>query len=151
MDNNYNKIDMEKDMKNFGISMANGNPGATIVILKMIKERMVLDLLLLQRLNIAGESLYKLYNDCCQRNYKKLARTIQLIRWRVFTQEEVNLNLNQTVAIPFIDDGIQIECAPSYEEAFDYDYCKWEEYSKKQRESFVNKINSRKQKILTKF
>ena len=51
-----------------------------------------------------GNQVYKLYHNCCQENESKFWGTILLFKHRVFTPEDVQINLNLPDPIPFIDD-----------------------------------------------
>ena len=100
--------------------MSEGNPGAMQTIIQMLQDPSgFMDLLSLDSLDIRGTRLYMLYSDCCDRNIKKFKRTLQLLRYGVFSHDEIMANLNvEAIALPFIDDELGIEGIPSYDEDF---------------------------------
>jgi hypothetical protein len=51
-----------------------------------------------------------------------------------------NLNL-EAIALPFIDDELQIEGVPSYDEKFDCFDEKYEEFANMNRDNLLKKIN----------
>ena len=123
------------------VTMADGNPGAMMIVFNMLSsDEMIYRLLTLNKLNIKGEQIYKLFNDCCDRNDQKYIRTIDMIEFNVFTKEEIFANLNLVRSIPFIDDNIQIKNLTEYDKQFGSNNEYWDIYCKKQKESFINRI-----------
>ena len=51
-----------------------------------------------------------------------------------------NLNL-ETIALPFIDDDLEIEGIPSYDEEFSYSHDKYEEFATMNRNHLLKKLN----------
>ena len=125
------------------MTMGEGNPGALNVAMEMMNEPAgFLDLLLCDSLNIRGSKLYMLHNDCCRRNKDKLNLTLMMIRCGVFSEEEIQANLNLIRAIPFIDDSIDIDRGSSYGEDLGPDVEEWKEFCAKNREVFIQKLNT---------
>lgn len=124
--------------------MTEGNPGAMMVIMDMLKDpKGFLDILLLDHMEIRGSHLYMLHNDCCGRNNDKFKRTLKMFRCGTFTQAEINANLERTYAVPFIDDSVEIEGGiPPYGADFGPTHPKWEEWCKAQRTSFERRIRT---------
>ncbi len=124
--------------------MIQGNPGALTVVEKMLKDpdpRHMFDIVYLEGYDIRGPRLWQFYSDGADKNYDKFSRTIFLMRMGVFTEEEVNTNLDMICAIPFINDDIIIEGVPAYGEDFGLGHEKWEEYCLKQKESFNERLS----------
>lgn len=133
---NMNQIDMI-------VAMAEGNPGAMKVLFEMASDpKRYLDILLCDEYGIRGSKLYMLNNDCCNRNMGKFDRTLLMIRCGIFSLDEIHQNLELVRAIPFIDDSIKMEGIPAYGEAFGPMNPKWDEYCNKNREVFIEKLNS---------
>lgn len=141
------KITSDMNIMDMILIMSEGNPGAIGVLMSMIKDpRGLLDILLCDSLEIRGSKLYMLYNDCCQKNDGKFKRTLQMLRGGIFTKEEIHANLNLVYAIPFIDDNIEIEGIPSYDEEFELMDDKWDEYCALNKESFTKRLNEKTKK-----
>lgn len=122
--------------------MSEGNPGALTVLAEIMKEpNGILDILSLDSLDIRGSKLYMLWNDCCGRDFKKFKRTLQLLRTGVFDHEEIMANLDRVRALPFIDDDLNIEGIPSYDEEFNRSHPKWQEFVQLNKENLLNKID----------
>ena len=118
--------------------MSEGNPGAMRVIMEILQDQTgFLKLLSLDSLDIRGVKLYMLYNDCCGRNMKKFKRTLELLNYGVFSHDEIMANLDEyAVALPFIDDELDIEGIPSYDEEFSYSHEKYEEFATMNRKNY---------------
>ena len=86
-------------------AMSEGNPGAIECIALMFLDDpygTMLDLLLLDSLEIYGSKLYMIWNDCCDRNVKKMKKTLEAFRKGQFSKEEIHKNLSEVYAKPFI-------------------------------------------------
>lgn len=124
--------------------MSEGNPGALNVIMGMMSDpRSMIDILLLDSLDIRGSKIWMLYSDCCEQNKKKFDRTLMALRCGAYLEEEIQANLSLCRAVPFLDDSIQIEGVPSYEEDFGPTHEKWDEYIKANKEVVAPKIQER--------
>lgn len=123
--------------------MSEGNPGAMQIVIEMLNDpRGLLDILLCDSLDIRGSKLYGLKNDCCKKNNDKFNRTLMMLRCGIFSDEEIQSNLNLPYSIPFIDDDIEIEGIPPYGKDFGPRDEKWAEFCQKNRESFIQKLNN---------
>ena len=122
--------------------MSEGNPGAMKVIMEMLQEPTgFLKLLVLDSMDIRGARLYMLHNDCCGRNMKKFNRTLELLNYGVFSHDEIMANLNvNAYALPFIDDELDIEGIPSYDEEFSYSHEKYEEFATMNRKNLLKQL-----------
>ena len=131
------KIKSNMSMKEIVVTMSEGNPRALSVIMGMMQDPTgLLDIFMLDGMDIRGSHLYMLYNDCCQRDPAKFKRTLMLLSSGVFTQEQIHENLERCYALPFIDDSIEMEGVPSYNDDFGPTHPKWDEWCEAQKESF---------------
>ena len=134
------KINQNMDFMDVVLTMAEGNPEAIAVVIELFSiPTGPSDILMLDNMDIRGERLYMLHNDCCYRNPKKFKRTLAMLRAGVFTEEQIQDNLGLCYALPFIDDTIEIEGVPPYGEDFDPTHPKWNEWVKAQQESFESR------------
>lgn len=135
------KINMNMGLQEVVLTMCENNHGALMIVLDMInRPESFLDLLLCDSLDIRGVKLYLLYNDCCNRNKGKFNRTLLMIRHGIFTEEEIHQNLSLNKAVPFIDDEMNLNGIPTYDEKFNSIHPKWNEYCSIQREIFIGKL-----------
>lgn len=119
------------------MTMCEGNPGAMMVLMGMMESPTgFMDILMLDSMDIRGSHLYTLNNDCCRRDPAKFKRTLMMLRSGVFTQEQIHENLERCRALPFIDDSIEMEGIPSYDDDFGPTHPKWDEWCEAQKESF---------------
>lgn len=140
--NKKEKITAEQSVFDMIMTMSEGNPGAMNVIMQMLENpRSLLDVFLCDSLDIRGYKIYMLYNDCCERNEDKFNRTLMMLRCGVFSEQQIQENLNLVRAIPFIDDNIIIDGVPSYGNDFGPTDEKWEEFCAKNKDIFTQKLN----------
>lgn len=138
------KITSDMNMMDMMMVMSEGNPGALTVLMQMTQDpRSILDILLLDSLGIRGSKIWMLYSDSCGKNARKFNRTLMVLRSGAYTQEEIQGNLGLCYAMPFLDDSIQIEGIPSYDEDFGPSHDKWDEYIKANKEIVAPKIRER--------
>lgn len=134
------KINGDMNIMEMVMTMSEGNPGAISVIMEMMQDPTgPRDILMLDSMDIRGSYLYMLNNDCCRRDPAKFKRTLMVLRSGVFTQEQIHENLERDYALHFIDDSIEIEGVPSYDDDFDSfgpTHPKWDEWCEAQKESF---------------
>lgn len=131
------KINGNMNMMEMVMIMSEGNPGAMSVIMGMMQDLTgPRDILMLDSMDIRGSHLYMLNNDCCRRDPAKFKRTLMVLRSGVFTQEQIHENLERDYALPFIDDSIEMEGVPSYDDDFGPTHPKWDEWCEAQKESF---------------
>lgn len=75
------------------ISFAGGNPGALNTLCELQKEakdRTALFLLTLDRMELYERHLYMLWNDCCNRDIKKVIRILELYEREIITQKDID-------------------------------------------------------------
>ena len=123
--------------------MTNGDAKAMDAVFSILNSPFgEIDISRLDILDIRGEKLAKLFNECCGKNPGKLHRTVQFFGWSVFSKDEIHKNLGLPTPIPFIDDTITFEGIPSYDKEIDSTNDKWGEYCRKNREVFIKKLFS---------
>lgn len=149
MKNNNEKLTADMNTMDVLITMAEGNPGALNVLMGMIKDPKTsfIDILLCDSLGIRGSKLYKLHNDCCARNDEKFARTLMMLRSGIFTDDQIQNNLDLIGALPFIDDSIVIDGVPPYGKDFGPTHEKWGEFCSIQGKSFSDKLTRVKEQM----
>lgn len=136
------KINGDMGIQEMIFTMCEGNPGAMMVIMGMISDPAgVMDILMLDGMDIRGEKLYMLNNDCCKRDPAKFKRTLMMIRSGVFTQEQIHANLERCYALPFIDDSIKMDGVPPYGEDFGPGNPMWEKWCEAQKESYEQRCS----------
>lgn len=125
------------------MTMCEGNPGALNVVMQMINDaRGFVDILLCDSLDIRGTKLYMLFSDCCDMNIDKFHRTLLMFKGGVFSEEQIQANLDLTYAIPFIDDSIVIDGVPPYGKDFGPGEDNWKEFCDKNKEAFTQKLDA---------
>lgn len=75
------------------ISFAGGNPGALNTLFELQKEakdRTALFLLTLDRMELYESHLYMLWNDCCNRDIKKVIKILELYEREIITQQDID-------------------------------------------------------------
>ena len=136
------KITGDMNIMDMMMVMSEGNPGALTVLMQMMQNpTSFFDVLLLDSLDIRGSKIWMLYSDSCGKNTGKFNRTLMALRCGAYSQEEIQGNLGLCYAMPFLDDSIQIEGVPSYDEDFGPTHDKWDEYIKANREVVAQKIH----------
>lgn len=125
-------------------TITKGVPRAQVVVMQMLDDpRVLLDILLLDALDIRGEKVWYLFSDCCKGNFGKFKRTLMALRDGAYSETKIQGNLELCKAIPFLDDSVQIEGVPSYDQFFGPGDPKWEEYIKANVEVVVPRIKER--------
>lgn len=87
------------------IDMCEGNIGAFTFLNSLAVQKYpegIRAILFMEELEIRGEKAYKLWNDCCKRNYDKVFQTLQAFREGKFSSKQIHKNLDQNYAKPFI-------------------------------------------------
>lgn len=98
------RIKANMDVKEVLLVMADGNPGALTCMVNMLNsyEEAILYLLYFDSMEIYGEKIYMLWNDCCDRDMQKFKKTIQYLQSGKVSREEIHKNLERPRAEPFI-------------------------------------------------
>ena len=137
------KITSGMSTRKIVMTMCEGNPGAFNVIMQMMNDPCgYIYILLCDSLNIRGSKLYMLHNDCCGRNNEKFNRTLMMLGCGIFTEEQIQSNLELVRAIPFIDDSIVIDGVPPYGVDFGPTDEKWDDFCRKNEEAFTKKLDA---------
>lgn len=105
------------------------------------KKHFMDNLLFFVSMGIRGESIYRLSNDCCKNNQEKLKRTLTMLRHKIFTEEQIQLNFCLPFSIPFIDDSIVIAGVPDYGQDFGPDHKKWDEFCEAQKATYIKDLD----------
>lgn len=75
------------------ISFAGGNPGALNTLFELQKEakdRTALFLLTLDKMELYENHLYMLWNDCCNRDIKKVIKILELYEKEIIKQKDID-------------------------------------------------------------
>ena len=75
------------------IAFAGGNPGALNTLFELMKEakdRTGLFLLTLDEMGLYESHLYMLWNDCCNRDIKKVIKVLELYEREIITQQDID-------------------------------------------------------------
>lgn len=90
------------------IKMAKGNIGALDILVALFAQNQLETILELDKAGIYGERLYKLWNDCCNRNYKVLIRVMHLYRCGELSLENINAHIDLPYGAAFTEDEISL-------------------------------------------
>lgn len=119
--------------------MSDDDPGALSVLKQMIYYLSMFkldDILLLDSLGIRGSKIWVLYSDCCNENIYKFKRTLMILKDGVYSEEEIQGNLELSHAIPFLDEALDM----NYDEKIGPNDKDWSEYVKANRNLVAPKI-----------
>lgn len=97
-----NEFMTEKDMI---VIMCDGNARCISAMFDMLTQdsrRAKKTFIFLDHIRVYGEMIYKLWNDCCNRDVKKVFETIDAFELGDFTKEEIHKNLSKISPEPFI-------------------------------------------------
>lgn len=94
------------------ISFAGGNPGALNTLFELMKEakdRTALFLLTLDKMELYENHLYMLWNDCCNRDIKKMIKILELYEREIITQQDINKRIKSVGRGQSFDDFLKKE------------------------------------------
>ena len=94
------------------ISFAGGNPGALNTLFELMKEakdRTALFLLTLDKMELYESHLYMLWNDCCNRDIKKMIKILELYEREIITQQDINKRIKSVGRGQSFDDFLEKE------------------------------------------
>ena len=108
---------MEKDRINRDMStldaimaLGEGNPDALTVLANLANhstdDTWVADLITLDSYRIYGTKIWTLYKNCCGEQLDNFRSTIGHIRLGLFPIQKVQLNLESTRPVPFVDEKV---------------------------------------------
>ena len=93
------KIDLTDTMQDIVMKMSDGNPGAIMAIMSMIKESPIIDpqgamgglgpILSLDTLGVYGTEIYILHNDQCRRDTRELLMLLRANQLGVISSERI--------------------------------------------------------------
>ena len=92
-------------------NVAKNNPKAMTVLAELIRTEQIdgfIIIELLSHLQIKGEKIWKLYEDCANKEIETLKKTVLVLATESFSEQEIQNNLELKKAIPFIDPTINI-------------------------------------------
>jgi hypothetical protein len=102
------KVVGEDSIMDVIIKISEGNPGAMVCITQMLQYEDwysnvpgALMVLQLDSLEVYGEKLYMLWNDCCNQDMKQLELVLRNWQTGYLTKEEIHRNLSQGRGVPF--------------------------------------------------
>ena len=90
------RLQLNKTLRDNILIFAGNNPGALTTLTELFKYdkedtgKFAEQLLLLDFMGLYESHLYMLWNDCCNRNIKKVAKIIELYEEQIITQEDIN-------------------------------------------------------------
>ncbi|HHW69536.1 MAG TPA: hypothetical protein GX747_04285 [Tenericutes bacterium] len=108
-------------------------------ILSIRSKTAIYELMFLYINNIKGERLLDLWNSCDE-NINIFFRTIRVLRYGIYSSDEIERNFSLGCKVPFIDSKYDPEGTPKYDEIFKYNDPLWEEYCIIQKKSHDIKI-----------
>lgn len=73
------RIKWDMDLKTTVIVLSSGNPGAINVLTEMIKHQDYQLIFNCDCLELYGSELYMLWSDCCDRDYDKMKKALELV------------------------------------------------------------------------
>ena len=122
--------------------LTNGNYDALFIARDMILDSdLFLYAFFLDSIDIRGEQLVKLYKDCCSSDKYIFIRTLEMFKNKKYSLIEINNNLEEDDAIPFVDCSLELEGFPSIKETFNSKDDRWDEYCDIQIQCFREKRN----------
>ena len=98
------KINENMTIQDVLIAMSEGNPGALVCMIGMFETNplALFDIMFFDTMEIYGEKIYCLWNDCCNRDTVKFKQTLEYLKYGILSKEEIHENLNRPYAKPFI-------------------------------------------------
>lgn len=122
-------------------AMMEGNPQVSGILMQMFYEDAgCRNILYCDEINVRGERLVSLYNNCCNMDFNTFRRTLVMIKTGVYSLEELNANLALERPIPFVTEEVVIKGVPVYKGTFEPDEKGWQEYCLKNRAAFLDRF-----------
>jgi len=82
--------------------MSEGNQGALTYIMEMVRGGNWAQVALtLDSIGLYGDKIYILWNDCCDRDVRKVEKVLSAWREGKLTTEDIHKNLDQGWGVPF--------------------------------------------------
>ena len=102
-------IKITDTVEDVAIKMTRGNIGALNIFAALLTHNQLNTILELDEAGIYGERLYKLWNDCCNRDYKVLIRVMRLYRCGELSLENINAHIDLPYGAAFTEDEISLD------------------------------------------
>lgn len=99
MNEQNDKITLDKVVADLVFSYSQGNPGAMTVVTLILKAA-AKDLAYMQcldmfdKLKLKGSKLYMLWNDCCNRDIDKILKITFLLKLGELTEQDIHEHIN---------------------------------------------------------
>lgn len=99
------RIHLSDSVTDMMMKMCEGNPGAMAVCMEFLQGDFEYFeyLLMCDTLELYGEKLYMLWNDCCGRDIEKMKKVIALWRQGVISKEAIHQHLDGGYGKPFAE------------------------------------------------
>ena len=94
------RIHLSDSVTDMMMKMCEGNPGAMAVCMELLKGDFHY-LLMCDTLELYGEKLYMLWNDCCGRDIEKMKKVINLWQKGALSKEAIHKHLEGGYGKPF--------------------------------------------------
>lgn len=97
------------------VKFSGGNPGAATTLMSIIQYDFLTGcraLMVLDELGIYGSRLYMLWNDCCDRNPKKVIRVLDAYLSGHLESETIDEHIDQGRGVPFSNNELGIVDCP---------------------------------------
>lgn len=122
-------------------TMAEEDYDAKEILNKMMKNPLLYkSVIICDKLEIRGQRLVKFYNECCEGNEEKMAKTLSMFKNNVFSLEDINTNIDSINPEVFLDESIVSYSVPLYSDEFDVGHPEWAEFEYLQKRNFTLKI-----------
>lgn len=95
------KIHLSDSVETMFMKMSEGNPGALSVIMELLRSDSFHYIIMCDTLELYGEKLYMLYNDCCGRDIEKMKNVIDDWQHGKISKEEIHDHLSSAYGKPF--------------------------------------------------
>ena len=96
------RITIEDTVQSAIIKISEGNPGALTCMMELLEDRMGYNfMLMLDSLEIYGEKIYMLWNDCCDRDITRMKLIIKNWQQGYITMEEIHEHISGGYGKPF--------------------------------------------------
>lgn len=97
------RLKVDDTLHDIVVKMSDGNPGCVSFLLNFIKESYdgAFKILAFDKMELYGENLYKLWNDCCNREIDEVNKVLDAwYKGKISTQEIID-NVSKPYGTPF--------------------------------------------------
>ena len=95
------RININSTIADSILAICEGNPGAMAFVMELIGEGDMLTVLMFDKLELYGEKLYMLWNDCCGREIENVRKVIDLWQQGKITKETIQEHVSGGYGKPF--------------------------------------------------